>query len=296
MQVKPHVAVLLATYKPFPYITEQIESIKKQIDVETTVFWGDDGSSLEDVNEIEKLLDGVRYVRFSSDRIGVSSNFLNLLRAADGFKYYAFCDQDDIWYSRKLVTQVNLIDSSKHSICGVHSHPDVLKNGSVKKSKANCVATNPIFLSLTNCCQGCTLVFNNSTRVAILAALPEKVIWHDWWVALIIASQGELLKTDEPLVGYRLHSNNTIGQKSLVKKALWVFFSQRGLRLNQVENLLENYGEKMNPATKAKFEELTRVFSGKKLDLIKFLLSVGRIRNSKLEDFIFKVRCILFRP
>jgi hypothetical protein len=296
MQIRPHVAVLLATYKPFPFIAEQIESLKNQRDVDITIFWGDDGSSLEDVNKIEKLLDGASYMRFSSDRVGVSKNFLSLLKAADGFEYYAFCDQDDVWYSHKLITQVNLIDSSKHSICGAHSHPDILKNGLIKRNEVNCVASNLIFLSLTNCCQGCTLVFNKNARIAVLEALPKNVIWHDWWVALVIASQGELLKSEQPLVGYRLHSSNTIGRKTFVIKATRILFSQRGLRLYQIEDLLKNCDKRIDPLIQSKLEELSRVFAGNKVELIKFLFRVGRIRNSNLEDFIFKIRCILFKP
>lgn len=164
MQIKPTVAVLLATYEPFPYILEQIESLRLQEDVDLTIYWGDDGSSSTEMREVEILLTGMRYEKFSFDHEGPSQNFMNLLKSADGFQYYAFCDQDDVWDRRKLISQIDLISSAPEEIRGVHSHPDIIKNGKTKASSVKCVVSEPKLFALTNCCQGCTLLLNASAR------------------------------------------------------------------------------------------------------------------------------------
>jgi hypothetical protein len=296
MQIKPTVAVLLATYKPFPYIVEQIESLRFQEDVDLTVFWGDDGSSLIEINELESLLEGMAYKKFSFDHVGASQNFINLLKNAEGFQYYAFCDQDDVWDRRKLISQINLIDSTPEEIRGVHSHPDLMKNGKIRVSKVKCTVNEPKFFALTNCCQGCTLLINSRARIATLEDIPNVITWHDWYVALVIVSRGKLLKSDASLVKYRLHSNNAIGTQSLIKKILRIIFGVRGLRVAQITFLLSSQGHKMNPDIKMEFKEILDSFSGSAINRFRFLLRIKKIRNSRIEDFAFKLRCFLITP
>jgi hypothetical protein len=296
MQNKPTVAVLLATYKPFPYIIEQIQSLRIQEDVDLTIFWGDDGSSPNEIRDVESLLKGLTYKKFEFDHVGASQNFINLLKSADGFQYYAFCDQDDIWNPRKLVSQIKLIDSSPKMIRGVHSHPDVMKKGKISSNNVKCVVNEPKFFSLTNCCQGCTLLINESARNATLDAIPSVITWHDWWVALVIASRGELLKSDTSLVTYRLHSRNAIGTQSSLRKIVRIILGARGLRLTQLKFLLSHHGHKMDPRVAGEYTEILNAFSRGRMERLIFLIRMKKIRNSRLGNLVFKSRCFLINP
>jgi hypothetical protein len=296
MQIKPSVAVLLATYKPFPYILDQIESLRLQQDVDLTIFWGDDGSSSAEMREVEILLTGMRYEKFSFDHVGASQNFMNLLKSADGFQYYAFCDQDDVWDRRKLISQIDLIDSAPEQIRGVHSHPDIIKNGKTRASSVKCVVSEPKLFALTNCSQGCTLLLNASARTAILEDIPKEITWHDWYVALVIACRGELLKSEASLIKYRLHSNNAIGTQSLIKKSKRIVFGPRGLRVAQIEFLLYSHGNKMKPGVELELKEILDSFSRCGIKRFKFLLRIKKIRKSALGNFVFKLRCFFITP
>jgi hypothetical protein len=236
------------------------------------------------------------YKKFSFDHVGASQNFINLLKNAEGFQYYAFCDQDDVWDRRKLISQINLIDSTPEEIRGVHSHPDLMKNGKIRVSKVKCIVNEPKFFALTNCCQGCTLLINSRARIATLEDIPNVITWHDWYVALVIVSRGKLLKSNASLVKYRLHSNNAIGTQSLIKKILRIIFGVRGLRVAQITFLLSSQGHKMNPDIKMEFKEILDSFSGSAINRFRFLIRIKKIRNSRIEDFAFKLRCFLITP
>jgi glycosyltransferase involved in cell wall biosynthesis len=296
VESKPNVAILLATFQPLPFIQEQIKSLLSQQDVNITIFWGDDGSTSQDVLAVEKLLVGVNYFKFSFNRIGASKNFIRLLQAANGFEYYAFCDQDDIWDSRKLITQIYYLSKSGSIIKGVHSHPNILKGNQISQQKVKCLSNNPVLLSISNCSKGCTLMFNNSARDAILESIPVDITWHDWWFSLVVASRGELIKSSDQLMTYRLHKNNQIGERNIIVKASRIVVGQKGLRLRQLNNLIAIHGPAMNGSLLMEYNKVINSYSERGLKLILMLLGIGRIKNSIFEDSLFKLRCYFFTP
>ena len=296
MESKPNVAVLLATFRPFPFIPEQIYSILSQQDVNITIFWGDDGSSPEDVLAIENLLVGSTYFQFSFNRIGTSQNFLKLLQLANGFEYYAFCDQDDIWDSDKLKKQIELLARSNAPIKGVHSHPNILHKKKLSQQDIKCLSNDPILLALSNCSKGCSLMISTSARDVILESLPSEVTWHDWWISLVVASRGELLKSDEPLMKYRLHSKNQIGERSLISKVFRIIVRPKGLGVRQMIQLMESHGAGMNQSLTEKYSQILDSFSVGGIKLFLQLFRIGRIKKSPWEDIAFKLRCLFLTP
>ena len=296
MESRPNVAVLLATYRPFPFISEQIHSILSQQDVNITIFWGDDGSSPEDVVAVENLLVGSTYFQFSFNRIGSSQNFLKLLQIANGFEYYAFCDQDDIWDSDKLIEQIELLSRSSATIKGVHSHPNILHKNKISQQDIECLSGDPILLALSNCSKGCSMMISNSARDVILESLPEEVTWHDWWISLVVASQGELLKSDKPLMKYRLHSKNQIGERSFIRKMFRIIVRPKGLVVRQMMQLMESHSVGMNQSLTEKYNQILISFSVGGIKLFLILIRIGRIKKSPWEDFAFKLRCLFLTP
>lgn len=131
---------------------------------------------------------------------------------------------------------------------------------------------------------------------AILEDVPKVITWHDWYVALVIACRGELLKSDASLIKYRLHSNNAIGTQSLIKKSKRIVFGSRGLRVAQIEFLLCSHGNKMKPGVEMELKEILDSFARCGIKRFKFLLRTKKIRKSTLGNFLFKLRCFFITP
>lgn len=65
-------------------------------------------------------------------------------------------------------------------------------------------------LLLQNFVTGCALIGNAALR-SKASPVPAAAMMHDWWLALVAASMGELIDVPVPLVLYRLHGGNTVG-------------------------------------------------------------------------------------
>jgi hypothetical protein len=206
----PSVAVLLATSNPSEYIEDQIESIRLQKNVRTVIYWGDYKSSTLIREKVRKLLVGLENHEYEILESGPAANFFFLLKQSKE-EYIAFADQDDVWLPNKLANQVQLLLKSSETPSLAHSNSDVLQGDKRLTKLSNCKNHDFFSLAVTNCCQGCTIMINNAARQKILSSLPEKIVWHDWWIALVISLTGHVYLERSTEVLYRIHKKNTIG-------------------------------------------------------------------------------------
>jgi hypothetical protein len=59
---------------------------------------------------------------------------------------------------------------------------------------------------------GCT-VMANRTLVERASPIPDEAVMHDWWLALVAAREGRIIRIDRPLVRYRQHGRNALGAR-----------------------------------------------------------------------------------
>ena len=107
------VLVLLAAHNGIRWIAEQLESIRKQERVEVTILASDD-ASIDGTYEYLRSAPGVSVFPERGPYGSAGRNFFHLLARADfsGYDYFAFSDQDDIWYPWKLSRAVDCLDRS----------------------------------------------------------------------------------------------------------------------------------------------------------------------------------------
>ena len=85
------------------------------------------------------------------------------------------------------------------------------------KGKHKCLAG----LLAQNYITGSTILINKYLANNVLP-MPEGIVMHDWWVALVAAATGEIIYVDEQLVKYRQHHTNLIGANSFFSAAnIW---------------------------------------------------------------------------
>ena len=110
------VCVLISTYNGERFLEEQIASIIAQKGVEVDILVRDDGSSDMTCSLLERWQKEGKLKWYKGENLGFARSFMNLLKTASGYDYYAFCDQDDIWLEDKLQRAVAALEKIEDKV------------------------------------------------------------------------------------------------------------------------------------------------------------------------------------
>jgi glycosyltransferase involved in cell wall biosynthesis len=206
------VDVLLACFNGERFLDMQLESLARQEDVNVRVWVNDDGSVDETLTILHKwqekgLIKGIS----KTQRVGSTRAFLNLLAEHPDSEYVAFCDQDDIWNSKKLSTQISKItDEMPLGVTSKRLYIDASGGiiGVTKKLRKSPSFENAI---VENVVPGNTVLINN-LAISLINKYPNPAVRHyDSWIYLILSYFGGINYIDLPLVKYRIHEGNHVG-------------------------------------------------------------------------------------
>ena len=219
--IAPRVAVVLGYFNGHNYISDQLRSILDQNHSAVHVYLCDDMSEprfsfdglLLDSDQLSKISIGVR-----SRNIGFVNNFLNTLASIpDEFEYFAFSDQDDIWYQSKLERALAVLANAPTDKPALYCARTEFVDAASEQTLGYSPRFNkpPSFANalVQNIGGGNTMVFNRVARDLIInTVLDSTVILHDWWCYQIVTGVGGYVVYDpEPCLKYRQHGNNLIG-------------------------------------------------------------------------------------
>lgn len=209
------VNILLSTYNGEKYILEQLESIEQQTYKDFRVFIRDDGSTDKTVfliNEYvkEKQLQD-KYKITVKQNIGYSRSFYELLKIADTGDYWAFCDQDDVWYADKLKNAVLWLEKENKDIPLLYQGRVEIGNEDLTVKKDcnlydfhfdyyNAFTSNIFF--------GFAMVINRCLYEKLIQADFREIKYHDWFAAMIVAAFGKYKISDTVEAVHRQHNNN----------------------------------------------------------------------------------------
>jgi glycosyltransferase involved in cell wall biosynthesis len=295
MSLRPRVAVLLATFHPNHFTLLQIDSLRNQLGVDITIFWGDDGSTDKEKLAISESLRGLDYKFFSFENIGATQNFIELLKNAAGYNFYAFCDQDDLWLPEKLITSIaNLQESNRAALC--HSRVTVLKGDELKINKRVCQEHSMKTLVAENCFMGCTLVFNAELRDILLSFPTEGIVWHDWWLGWLAASVGDVFTLDDPLTIYRIHLGNSIGLPNLREKFRRFLKRENSVALGQSILFRDRYCSIITKQSLAELNLWINIYGKSTLPRVFSLLHDSKRRSTLGDDFLRRIASIFKTP
>ncbi|CAA6822232.1 MAG: Alpha-L-Rha alpha-1,3-L-rhamnosyltransferase (EC [uncultured Sulfurovum sp.] len=214
------ITIILATYNGEKYLEELLNSILNQLYKEFKIVICDDISTDKTLNILEKYQNkhtNKIEIYQNKKQLGVVKNFEKLITLADT-EYIALCDQDDVWHENKLLEAIKCLEKKKernipllfHSdLKIVNSQGNIVSNSFFKKRgyafpKKQCF---DVMLGRSGV-MGNTMVFNQALKNKVLP-FPEKLIVHDYWIALVNELEGERFTYIEPLINYRMHESNT---------------------------------------------------------------------------------------
>ncbi|HEN0755026.1 TPA: glycosyltransferase family 2 protein [Streptococcus agalactiae] len=220
------VNILMATYNGEKFLAQQIESIQKQTFKEWNLLIRDDGSSDKTCDIIRNFTAKDSRIRFINENehhnLGVIKSFFTLVNyeVAD---FYFFSDQDDVWLPEKLSVS---LEAAKHKASDVpllvytdlkvvNQELNILQDSMIRAQSHH--ANTTLLPELTeNTVTGGTMMINHA--LAEKWFTPNDILMHDWFLALLAASLGEIIYLDLPTQLYRQHDNNVLGARIMDKR------------------------------------------------------------------------------
>ncbi len=259
------IAVLLAAYNGARYLPEQLVSLRTQDDPLFHVLMQDDGSHDDTMMTLLQLCAADGRFQMGAEQgkgYGAVGNFWSLLNQCQA-PYIALCDQDDRWHTDRLSRcrqameraekqygeETPLLVHSDCSLIGAEGQP--LHASFFDHQGWDRSATGFRRLLVQNNVTGCTILMNAALKdLAIRYGDFEKMVMHDWFLALTAAAFGHVIMVDAPLVDYRQHGDNVQGasrqgqiQRGVKALSKW----QKGkariqLTYDHAKNFAEMYG------------------------------------------------------
>lgn len=222
------VTVLLATYNGSKYVRQMIDSVLAQDYTDLHIILSDDGSK-DDTCAIlaefaEKFPDRVTHYR-SGLRFGsAQGHFMHLLEQFHDTPYIMFCDQDDVWHPDKVSKTLEKMQEMEKPGAPALVHTDLrVVDGELREMDSSFMHFSKLRgdrlqlnqLLVQNVVTGCTMMINKALAELTCSHLPaDKILMHDWWLALIAAAMGDCAYLDEATIDYRQHGNNVVGAKN----------------------------------------------------------------------------------
>ena len=254
--MKKRVCVLLSTYNGEKYLDEQLDSLIRQENVDIDILVRDDGSTDSTCRILEQWQQKGLLRWYSGGNKGFAMSFMDLVHNSDGYDYYAFCDQDDIWLPNKLdvaIGHLAMLQNPNKLYC---SNAFYFKNGeNYGLIKKHIPEYNIYTCLLKNIAPGCTMVFNSGLKRILSSKMPQSIIAHDFWVYQVAVLFGEVFYDGNSCILYRQHENNQIGAKTGIvekwKRRITSLFisSEKGSRALQAKELLKCYDDAMDLKT-----------------------------------------------
>lgn len=255
------IVVLMSTYNGEKFIREQIESILNQdvcSEMTLELLVRDDGSSDATHTILNEYQEAGKLTWYTGENLRPAKSFWHLVQTASESDYYAFCDQDDVWFSDKLSRAVRQLaekaDANKPALyCSAVTVTDQQLNPTGTMCGEYLAKHDFAYALLYSIAPGCTFVFNDAARQELMRYnIYEKTeIIHDWLAYKIIAMKGKVVYDQNPTMYYRQHGNNVIGSQprglaGLWKKAKGFLNNHSCVRSRVARSLMEVYGEDLD--------------------------------------------------
>lgn len=269
------ISIIMGTYNGERFLSEQIASIVAQTRRDWKLFIFDDGSKDETcriARDYERLYPEKIFFFQNKRNYGAKGNFFQGLgRVAKELEmdsdYFAFSDQDDVWYPNKLslmLSKIEEVEGKDKRPAVVFSDVEITDKdlnvvGASYYAEAKVKVDRLDFASLLmeNKAIGGTMMVNLSLVLKQMAAetvrggFPEKAKMHDWWFMLLGASLGKIGYVKEVTEAYRQHENNVVGGTSFFSYVKMRLFSLSEIpkrleeNFEQAEDFLNFFGEEL---------------------------------------------------
>jgi len=302
----PLVAILLGTKDGAEFLDEQVQSIAAQ-DHGRIDIWASDDDSNDDTLEIlkrwaSKWTKG-RFEVLKGPCRGFAENYRSLILKEDiRADYFAFCDQDDVWEPNRLSAAIRHMAGRRADIAQMFCSRTLTISADGKVMGASPLFHRPPSFgnALVQSIAGAnTMIFNEVARDVLMKASKRvSFVSHDWWTYMILTGAGgDVHYTPEPLVRYRQHAHNAVGQnrsmlaridrfKRLFSGAFfdWTTANLNGLAINR---------DLLTPEALTSLELFSNARRGNMVQRVKRLRASGVHRQNPSHTFAMTIAAML---
>ncbi len=213
-----HVAILLAVKDGARFLQQQLESFTRQTHTNWSLHVSDDGSgddTLAIVQEFQKHCKNPVTVR-RGPCTGSSRNFLSLVGDDDiQADFFAFSDQDDVWYPEKLERALRVLDGARLGQPALYcARTELIDDQGEHIGFSTNFRKAPGFRNalVQSIAGGNTMVFNAFARELLSKVVDNNIVVHDWMTYIAVSAVGGAVFYDQrPTVKYRQHDGNLVG-------------------------------------------------------------------------------------
>ncbi|MXV51708.1 glycosyltransferase [Pedobacter sp. HMF7647] len=220
--IKPNISVALAVYNGEPFLVELLDSLNRQILKPCELIIIDDASTDKSLEIIQQIaLDDISVKVIQNDvNLGPVKTFKKLLNNCRG-EFIAFCDQDDIWMPNKLLRcyeELIKLPSTRPSLVFsdlkvINDFGNITEQSFWKRLRLKPEKSSFKDVLIINVVTGCATMINGRMSDE-LKVMPDKVIMHDHWLALIGYSFGTHKIIREQTIFYREHEKSVTSKSS----------------------------------------------------------------------------------
>ncbi|MCT4384163.1 glycosyltransferase [Lacticaseibacillus paracasei] len=212
------VKVLLSTYNGETYLAQMLDSLFAQVGVNVSLLVRDDGSKDRTRAILDKYAQVHAITVLKGENIGWRDSFMTLLKAIpedDASDYYAFADQDDIYFENKLQSATTLLADFADTPTLYHSNVIMADDAGKPlgdrylRSFVPTVRLPQAYFDVT--WLGTTMVFNRKMMALIRQHVPVKSIIHDAYVINLAQFFGKIVYDPTPHMLYRRHGGSVTG-------------------------------------------------------------------------------------
>lgn len=228
------ISVCMPVFNGEKYISKQVNSILKQLDIDDELIISDDSSTDESLNIVKSFNDPRIKILEANRFKSPIYNLENALHSAKG-DYIYLADQDDIWMDKKVeimnkyLNEFDLVVSD----CFVIDKDENIINDSFFELRNS--GTGFLHNLLRNSYLGCCMAFNRKI-LDIAVPFPSNIPMHDIWLGMIGELFGKTFFCEEKLIKYRRHGNNASPTGETSK---YTFVEKFGFRKNLLFSLLK---------------------------------------------------------
>ncbi len=206
--MNPLVSVIIPTFNRIEYIGECLDSILSQTYKQIEILVIDDGSTDNTDKEIKRYGDKrLKYIILEHSGIPSIPRNEGIRRASGNFM--AFCDSDDIWSPKKLEIQMALISENKWNACSTDAWI-IGSNGKRYFDDYKRKYDDPLLEILWNNYVITSSIVINSDYIHDLQFNTSRSLvgYEDYYLWLSVSTKTVIEYIDEPLIGYRKHSES----------------------------------------------------------------------------------------
>lgn len=249
----PSVSIIIPTFNRAKYLNLTLQSIAQQTYQDFEVIVVDDGTPNDENESICSKFDKVRYFKIKNSGGPATPRNVGIQKALG--KYLAFVDDDDLWLPQKLDIQVKILDTNPdfglvHSCCQVINEHGILQNKIIGRPGSIDVKHGDVRMRMIG--NWTIMMPTPLVRKDVIKntgffneIIPPALEDVEYWTRCSFITKFYYI--DEPLVQYRLHSDNISSENKkyadlpvYLKNVLINFFSEKRINKDQYRMLIKS--------------------------------------------------------